>query len=52
MAKTQNWLFSDPSFTDKGGSGVNLTSYLDSTHMVSQYLLLHSKALKAIIKAI
>ena len=26
---------------------VNLTSYLDSSHMVSQYLLIHSKALKA-----
>ena len=32
------------------GQGVNLTSFLDSSHMVSQYLLLHSKALKARIQ--
>ena len=30
----------------------NLTSYLNYSHMVSQYLLTHSKALKAIIKEI
>ena len=30
--------------------GVNLTSYLDSSHMVSQYLLIHSKAVEARIK--
>ena len=35
-----------------GGLGVNLTSYLDSSHKVSQYLLIHSKALKARIKEI
>ena len=47
------WLFYDPSLTHKGGGpGVNLTSYLDSSHMVSQYLLIHSKALKARIKEI
>ena len=40
----------DPSLTHKGGPGVNLTSYLDSSHMVSQYLLIHSKAVKARIK--
>ena len=34
-----------------GGQGVNLTSYLDSAHMVSQYLLIHSKAVNARIKA-
>ena len=34
------------------GSGVNLTGYLDSSHMVSQYLLTHSKALKSIIREI
>ena len=56
--KTQNWLFYDPSLTlgggggGGGGPGVNLTSYLDSSHMVSQYLLIHSKALKARIKEI
>ena len=32
------------------GQGVNLTSFLDSSHMVSQYLLIHSKTLKARIK--
>ena len=26
-----------------GGQGVNLTSYLDSSHKVSQYLSIHSK---------
>ena len=31
-------------------SGGNLTGYLDSPHMVSQYLLIHSKAVKALIK--
>ena len=35
-----------------GGQGVNLTSYLDSSHMVYQYLLIHSKAVKARIKEI
>ena len=29
------------------GLGVNMTSYLDSSHMVSQYLLIHSQALEA-----
>ena len=43
--------FYDPSLTHKG-QGVNLTSYLDASHMVSQYLLIHSKALKAIIREI
>ena len=32
--------------------GVNLTSYLDSSHNISQYLLIHSKTLKARIKEI
>ena len=31
---------------------MNLTSYLDSSHKVSQYLLIHSKAVKAKIKEI
>ena len=35
-----------------GGQGVNLTSYLDSSHMVSQYFLRHSKTVKARIKEI
>ena len=30
----------------RGGQGVNLTSYLDSSHKVSQYLSIHSKTLK------
>ena len=34
------------------GQGVNLTGYLDSSPMVFQYLLAHSKALKPIIKEI
>ena len=34
----------------RGGQWVNLTGYLDSSHMVSQYLLTYSKALKPIIK--
>ena len=51
MAKTQNRLFYDPSLTHKGGSE-GKSDYLDSSHMVSQYLLTHSKALKPIIKEI
>ena len=47
-----NFQFYDPSLTHKGDQGVNLTSYLDSSHMVSQYLLIHSKAVKARIKEI
>ena len=51
-AKTQNRLFYDPSLTHKGGSGVKLTDYLDSPYMLSQYLLIHSDAIKATIKEI
>ena len=51
-AKTQNRLFYDPSLTHKGGSGVKLTGYLDSPYMLSQYLLIHSEAIKATIKEI
>ena len=51
-AKTQNWLFYDPSLTHKGGRGVKLTGYLDSPYMLSQYLLIHSEAIKATIKEI
>ena len=52
-AKTQNQLFYDPSLTHKGGGqGVKLTGYLDSLHMLSQYLLIYSEAIKATIKEI
>ena len=51
-AKTQNRLFYDLSLTHKGGSGVKLTGYLDSPYMLSQYLLIHSEAIKATIKEI
>ena len=33
-----------------GGRGVKLTGYLDSPHTLSQYLLIHSEAIKATIK--
>ena len=32
------------------GGGGNLTGYLDSSHKVSQYLVIHCKSLKARIK--
>ena len=32
--------------------GIKVTSYLDSPHMLSQYLLIHSEAIKATIKEI
>ena len=52
-AKTQNRLFYDPSLTHKGGGrGVKLTGYLDSPHVLSQYLLIHSEAIKATLKEI
>ena len=35
-----------------GGRGVKLTGYLDSPHMLSQYLLIYSEAIKATIKKI
>ena len=35
-----------------GGQGVKLTGYLDSPHMLSQYLLICSEAIKATIKEI
>ena len=50
--KTPKQLFYDPSLTHKGGWGIKLTGYLDSAHMVSQYLLIHSEAIKATIKEI
>ena len=33
-----------------GGSGVKLPGYLDSPHILSQYLLIHSEAIKATIR--
>ena len=48
--KTPKQLFYDPSLTHKGGQGIKLTGYLDSPHMFSQYLLIHSEAIKATIK--
>ena len=49
-AKTQNRLFYDPTLTHKGeGRGVKLTGYLDSPYRLSQYLLIHSEAIKATI---
>ena len=42
----------DPSLAHKGESGVKLTGYLDSPHMLSQYLLIQSEAIKATIKEI
>ena len=34
------------------GRGVKLTGYLDSPHMLSLYLLIHSEGIKATIKEI
>ena len=55
-AKTQKRLFYDPSLTHKVGvgvgQGVNVAGYLDSSQKVSQYLLIHYKALKARLKKI
>ena len=51
-AKTPKQLVYDPSLTHKGELGIKLTSYLDSPHMLSQYLLIHSEAIKATIKEI
>ena len=41
-----------PVWPIRGGRGVKLTSYLDSPHMLSQYLLIYSEAIKATIKEI
>ena len=49
--KPQN-MFYDPRLAHKGGPGVNLTDILDSLCMVSYYLPLRLKALKAIINEI
>ena len=41
-----------PVWPIREGRGVKLTGYLDSPHMLSQYLLIHSEGLKATIKEI
>ena len=41
-----------PVWPIRGGRGVKLTGYLDSPHMLSQYLLIYSEGLKATIKEI
>ena len=41
-----------PVWPIREGRGVKLTGYLDSPHMLSQYLLIYSKAIKATIKEI
>ena len=51
-AKTPKQLFMTPVWPIREGQGVKLTGYLDSPHMLSQYLLIHSEGLKAIIKEI
>ena len=52
-AKTPKQLFMTPVWPIRGGGGgVKLTGYLDSPHMLSQYLLIHSDAIKATIKEI
>ena len=52
LGKTPKQLFYDSSLTHKGGWGIKLTGYLDSPHMLSQYFLIHSEAIKATIKEI
>ena len=41
-----------PVWPIRGARGVKLTDYLDSRHMLSQYLLIYSEAIKAPIKEI
>ena len=41
-----------PVWPIRGGRGVKLTGYLDSPHMLSQYLLIYSEAIKTTIKEI
>ena len=43
--------FMTPVWPIRGG-GVKLTGYLDSPHMLSQYLLIHFEGIKATIKEI
>ena len=51
-AKAQNRLFYDPSLTHKGGSGDNTDRLFRLSIYASQYLLIHSEAIKATIKEI
>ena len=44
--------FMTPVWPIRGGRGVKLTGYLDSPYMLSQYLLIHSEAIKATTKEI
>ena len=48
----QSNYFMTPVWPIRGGRGINLTGYLDSPHTLSQYLLIHSEAIKATIKEI
>ena len=41
-----------PVWPIREGRGVKVTGYLDSPHMLSQYLLIHSEGLKETIKEI
>ena len=41
-----------PVWPINGGRGIKLTGYLDSPHMLSQYLLIYSEAIKATRKEI
>ena len=50
--KTPKQLFMTPVWPIRGGRGVKLIGYLDSPHMLSQYLLIYSEAIKATIKEI
>ena len=44
-SKTHKWLFYDPNLIHKGGSGVSLTSYPDSSHKDSQNRLFYDPSL-------
>ena len=45
-------IFGKNSKIQNGRRGAKLTGYLDSPHMLSQYLLIYSEAIKATIKEI
>ena len=52
QGKNSKAAIDDPSLAHRGGRGVKLTGYLDSPHMLFQYLLIHSEAIKATIQEI
>ena len=52
LGKNSKAAIYDPSLAIRGGRGVKLTGYLDSPHMFSQYLLIHSEGIKATTKEI